>query len=216
MKPASFAIALAISVSLTGCFSGRAGFEYRCEATDQNCVNITLLDYRPQSGNYDINWPGPPRRLLTYSDVKHFVLDLSIDRPAPSAFSITFDIEEDRWWGWDRLGRLTANFAADSTTPTITYPAQCCGANRVPAGTPNPLVGPTFWIGCTQAGKIKANGEHGDDHIADVRLKRSNTQGNVLSGNRSKTVVHKIRCITASGSPGPSGGGSPGRPTWQR
>lgn len=192
MKLSTLAAPVVVLLVLSGCL-GRSGFEYGCEAADQNCVNITFLDYRPQTGTYDIHWPSP-RQWLTYSDVKHFVLDLEIDRPAPSAFSITFDIEEDRWSGWDTLGKLTASFPAGATRPTITYAARCCGAERAPTGTPDPLVGTTFWMGCTKAGRIRGNGPHGDDGHASIRLKRSNTEGSVSAGNRSKTVAHTVRC----------------------
>src|SRR6266850_3349255 len=164
--------AIAATLFLTG--GGRSGFDNPCQPGETNCVVLAAKDFSPQDGSWNINWPGPPRRELTFSDLEHFTVNLQLDRNAPQTFSRDFLIREDRWYGWDTLGQFTATFAAGSRTPSISYPSQCCGATGSPSGTPNPLVGSTFWVGCTKRGRVKANGRYGDDGNATIRLEKVN------------------------------------------
>jgi len=35
-------------------------------------ASFVRCNYAPVAGtSYDVNWPGPPRRQMTYADVKH-------------------------------------------------------------------------------------------------------------------------------------------------
>jgi hypothetical protein len=157
-------------------------------------ASIQTLDFRPVDGNYNLNWPGPPRRALNYNDVEHYTIDMQLDRDAPCNFSRTFQIRENRWWGWDTLGEFTANFTEGSRVPSISYSRQCCGASRYPAGAPSILADGTFWIGCTKKGKTKANGEKGDNRNATIRLEKLNKNDGIGVSGYKFSPQHAINC----------------------
>lgn len=194
-----------IGTSLIGCPIGRSGYETPC---DKDCVKLSKIDFVPVSGGYNIEWPGPPRHKLNYNtDVKHFNVLLELDRNAPRSFSREFLIQEDRWYGWDTLGKFTATFNEGSRTPTISYASKCCGATTAPTGTPNPLIGNTFWMGCTKKGNTKANGPKGDDNEADIRLEKVNKSDSI--GVRGKfSRLHLVKCLDGVGGSSSSNNGS--------
>lgn len=170
---------------------GTGGYGHVC---DGDFAQIQTLDFRPVDGNYDINWPGPPRRAITYGDCEHYVVDIQLDRDAPCDFSRTFKITEKRWWGWDTLGQFTASFTEGSGVPTISYSRQCCGASAYPSGAPSSLTDGTFWIGCTKKGKIKANGEKGDDGHALIRLDKVNKDDGIGVSGYNFSPQHDVNC----------------------
>lgn len=174
---------------LTG-MTGRSGFDSQCLPDEKNCVVLSYKDFTPKDGSYHLKYTGAA---LSYADVDHFIVDIRLDRPAPSTFSRVFKIMEDRWYGWNRLGKLTATFPQGATTPNITYSNQCCGATGTAAGAPNPLTDGTFWIGCTKKGKVKANGEKSGNTYAKIRLEKVNKDDGV--GVKGKfTPVHTVTC----------------------
>jgi hypothetical protein len=173
--------------------TGRRGFDNPCEPDETNCVVLSTIAFSPVDGSWNINWAGPPRDDLRFSQAERYRITLELDRNAPRAFSRDFLIRENRWYGWDTLGRFTASFAAGSRTPTISYPSQCCGADAIPAGTPANLTDGTFWMGCTKAGRIKANGPHGDDGHASIRLEKVNKDDGIGVKNKF-SQEHDINC----------------------
>lgn len=192
VKICRIAGALGVAFLLLGP-TGRKGFDNPCEANETNCVVLSAKDFSPQDGSWSINWPGPPRADLTFAGAERFRVTLQLDRNAPQTFSRDFLIEEDRWFGWETRGRFTATFAAGSRTPTISYPGQCCGAAAIPAGTPANLTDGTIWIGCTKAGRVKANGPHGDDGQARIRLAKVNKSDSI--GVQGKfSPAHDVNC----------------------
>lgn len=173
---------------------GRSGYDNPCNADATNCVVLTQIAFSPVDGSWNINWDGPPRHNLTFATAERYRVLLQIDRDAPTTFSRDFLIQEDRWYGSSTLGRFTATFNSGSRTPVISYSARCCGATATPSGTPANLSDGTFWMGCTKAGRIKANGPHGDDGHATIRLEKVNKQDSV--GVKHKfSSKHDVNCV---------------------
>jgi len=186
--------------------TGRTGFDNPCEPNETNCVVLSKIDFAPQDGSWNLNWPSP-RHSLVFAEAKRFRVILELDRNAPETFSRDFLIKEDRWFGWETRGQFTATFNAGSRTPVISYPSVCCGADTIPSGTPATLSDGTFWMGCTRLGKVKANGPHGDDGNARLRLEKVNKSDDI--GVQHKfSPAHEVNCVSPSGSSGsqcPSG-----------
>jgi hypothetical protein len=183
---------IALAFCVVG-ITGRSGFDNPCEPGETNCVELQTRDFSPRDGTWDINWPGPPRADLTFNNAERFTINLQLDRNAPRTFSRDFLISADRTFGRQTLGRFTATFAMGSRTPTISYPSECCGAERIPAGTPANLTDGTFWMGCTKEGRVKANGPRDDDQHARIRLEKVNKSDSV--GVKHKySPDHDVNC----------------------
>ena len=163
-----------------------------CDSEETTCAIFTKIDFTPNDGSYDIG--RKPSGKLQYSDLEHFAVNLQLDRPAPKAFSRNFRIMEVKSnWPDAKLGYFVASFNEGSTTPTISYKRQCCGASTYPAGTPEILSDGTFWIGCTKKGKVKANGPKSGNGQARIRLEKVNKDdGFGVQGKFSPE--HTIKC----------------------
>ena len=170
-------LVLVLMVPLIMAPTGRKGFDNPCDPGETNCAVLTTINFTPQDGNYNIGTR--PNGKLSYSDLEHYSVVLQLDRPAPTAFSREFLIREDKFWGDATLGKFTASFAAGSTTPTISYVRQCCGATTFPTGTPANLTTGTFWMGCTKKGAVKANGPKGDNGHAKTYLEKVNKSDSI-------------------------------------
>jgi len=84
------------------------------------------LDFSPESGNYNISANGTP---LDYSEVKHFLLSLRLDKQAPTDITFTYEIKANRdFWPDSLLGELVVMFPANTLIPTITYASAVGGA----------------------------------------------------------------------------------------
>jgi len=172
--------------------TGRSGFDNPCEANETNCVVLEVRDFSPRDGSWTLTWANPGSN-LTFATAERFDINLRLDRNAPQTFSRDFLISEARFMGRHTLGRFTATFAAGSRTPTISYPAQCCGATATPSGTPANLTDGTFWMGCTAQGRVKANGPHGDDGHARIRLEKVNKADSIGVKNKFSSE-HDVNC----------------------
>jgi len=167
---------------------------------DRGCYNeftsvrLNGFDFNPQSGNYDANWPGPPRRDLTYADVKHYVPFFNIAHFASRHnVRVNFWIKERQTFSDTTLGFFSVDFrpANEGGMAIVTY-LSAVGDARTPTGAPQETTG-TFWLGCTRAGKVRGNEGRGDDGYAEVYLERFNiAQGNFSAPARSPT--HVVRC----------------------
>ena len=95
---------------------GRSGYDNPCEPDESNCAKISTLDFIPLDNTYAISKPSGK---LDYKEVEHFNVKIVLDRDAPQAFSRKFNVMDSG--RGDKLGELTASFAAGSRTPSISY-----------------------------------------------------------------------------------------------
>jgi hypothetical protein len=124
-------------------------FAEGCNHEDKKIVtSVNFVDFAPDDGDYDINWPGPPRRPWTEKDKEYYTATIELSVPAPESFSLPFYVKESRFWSDTELGWFMANFAAGSTRSQ-----------------------PKFWLVATKAGRIRGNIVKGDDRHAEVYLK---------------------------------------------
>lgn len=133
-------------------------------------INVSKIDFTPQDGgSYDIEWPGPPRRALVYSDLKHYTPVIELEKKAPIEFTIIFAIKE---YKKDiELGLFTAHFNVGQTTPTeIREVNYMPGPPKDVDGSPPYTIG-SFWLGIGQQGKLRSNTGTGDDGHGQVCLK---------------------------------------------
>jgi len=169
---------------------GGCTYDPACTPRATDCAIITKIDLTPQDGTYNINWTGNKNN---YSLVEHYAIHLKLDRNAPEKIILPVGIQEKRWNGWRELGYFIATFAKGAQTPTIEYKRQCCGASTYPDGTPEVLTDGTFWIGCTQKAKIKANGPKGDDSNATIRLETNEFSYGVKLSQKV-SPKHEVNC----------------------
>jgi hypothetical protein len=82
-------------------------------------IKVKTLDFVPAAGaNYDLNWPGQPRRRLQYADVSHYRPVIELDAPTQRRLTLGFWVKEDRsMWFDDTLGSFTAVFNRCSIVP---------------------------------------------------------------------------------------------------
>jgi hypothetical protein len=156
---------------------------------------VSSYDFRPQNGSWLMNWPGPPRRDLTYADVKHFIPTFSVTRLA-ARVTVGFWIMEERTF-WDAtLGSMYVDFIpATATSPSqvvVRYPSTN-GVTRVPTGAPAVTYG-TFWLGCTQDGIVRGNEGKGDDRAARVYLQAFGIASGGTFSSPSVSPSHDVYC----------------------
>jgi hypothetical protein len=169
---------------------GRSGYE------SPNVI-ISKLDFVPLTrDDYLINWPGPPRKAVEYSDCYHFKPVIELQDPAPKTFTRDFDIVADHSPD-EMIGVFTATFEEGSRVPNeIKYLSIVPGSGaRAPAGTPD-VIYDKFWMGCTKKGKIKANGIK-DDRKAKVYITLSPVMipaDGVIIGGVGKSRKHRVKC----------------------
>lgn len=184
------------------------------QADETVLVPEELIDFRPATGSsYNIEWPGPPRKPLSYPDVKFYVSSLTLGKPAEAGYASRIKIMAHRQWWWDKaLGEFEALYAAGNTEPTVVRYASALSGSVAPVNAPAETQG-KFWLGCTRLGRVKGNIAH---HQAEtvVYLKEENRAlpGNVTILGRV-SPKHSVRCgdFASSGSGSgsqPPGGGS--------
>jgi hypothetical protein len=164
------------SVFVLALWSGMALLQQQC-TPDMTNTSYELewdeLDFVPDDDNYDINWPGPPRRKLRYSDVEKYWPILTLKHAVPTDVRLHFWIKADRTaWPDPTLGSFYADYSAGFRIPLLEvhYP-NAVGDAVAPLNAPSS--GETralFWLGCTQAGKVKGNEGRDDDGHARVYL----------------------------------------------
>lgn len=140
-------------------------------------VRITKLDFVPKRGNsYNCNWPGPPRRRLRYSDLKHYKPIINLKNRAPAGFWIGVYAKEERTWASNpELSYFMVRFDAGSKTPKeIRMLNHIKGPPRDVKNSPKYTKG-SFWLGCGKRGKIRGNIGTGDDRHARVYLELFST-----------------------------------------
>ena len=95
-------------------------------------LRITSYDFRPQTGSFNAEWPGPPRHRLRYDEVKHYVPSFSVQSSPSARVTLNFWIMEERTF-WDaKLGRLIVEFNPGGAI-TIRYPSSS-GSGQAPQG----------------------------------------------------------------------------------
>jgi hypothetical protein len=130
------------------------------------------LDFVPDDDNFDINWPGPPRRELRFSDVEKFWPILTLKHAVPTDVTLHFWIKADRTgWPDPTLGSFFANYSAGfRSTLDVHYP-NAVGDSEAPSNAPSSgELRLLFWLGCTKAGRVKGNEGRDDDGHARVYL----------------------------------------------
>lgn len=162
-------------------------------STQSANVNITGYDFRPQTGGFNAEWPGPPRHRLRYEEVKPFVLTFSVQRPPSARITVNFWVMEERTL-WDAtLGRVIVEFDPSGDI-TVRYPSSS-GNGQAPEGAPAQTVG-SFWLGCTEQGRVRGNEARGDDRHARVYLKMFSVfTGGTVNGPGISRPSHDVRCV---------------------
>jgi hypothetical protein len=163
----------------TGCFN-----EY-------HSVQLNSYDFNPRTGgNYVINWPGPPRHALQYSEVYHFYPFFNVHHThAQFPVDAVFDVMERRNLKSDiRLGYFNVSFLPNGVG-YVAYPSAVQGA-LTPLGAPSETIG-SFWLGCTPSGRVRGNAGAGDDGKARVYL-RATGPANFRAPEIS--AEHLVRC----------------------
>lgn len=139
----------------------------------EELVRITFTDFAPVDGDYDMNWPGPPRRPWTESDKEYYKATIELLGPAPCTISIGFYIKSDRFGPDPTLGYFMATFPMGENVAT-----------------------PQFWLVCTKKGKVKgSDGKHAK--CSNVYLEPfsiAKTQCPIYWENKAKRWTHKICC----------------------
>ena len=137
-------------------------------------VKLLAFDFIPiGTDDYNLNWPGPPRRKLTWADVKFYRPEVEIDVPAPSDITFFFWIKADRgWWPDPTLGFFSVKILKDRKTPRIediSCPS-ASGSGKPPQNAPPEGSIGSFWLGCTKKGKVRGNEGKDNDRHARVYM----------------------------------------------
>jgi hypothetical protein len=121
-------------------------------------VTLLSVDFTPvDSSNYNLNWPGPPRRMLKWSDVKIYKPIVKIE-PIARDVTLYFWVREDRAGCDLDLGMFYVTIKAGNTEPNdsdIIGPS-ASGSGKAPIGAPNNAIG-GFYLGATKKGKVKGS-----------------------------------------------------------
>ncbi len=168
----------------------------------------TVIDFRPETGNsYNIEWTGPPRRALTYSDVKFYIPLIDLSGPATTDHLRRFQIKVDRSWWWDKqIGEFEAIYLTGQIEPSVIRYASALEDALPPANAPAETT-KKFWLGCTRKGKVKGNI---DKHSSSARVyleeeDRQLSANTILIGRISPR--HTVKCTDIE-----TGGQSGGQP----
>lgn len=98
-------------------------------------ISATSYNFVAEDSDYDLNWPGPPRRTWQEGDKEYYLATVELSGPAPEDFSLGFWIKHNKkFWFDPTLGYFMVNFTKGSST----------GTGR-------------FWLVCTKKGKVKGN-----------------------------------------------------------
>jgi hypothetical protein len=193
MQPANMIAKVVIVMvalsAVTGCITGRSGFE-------KPNVFQAKLDFVPISRNdYLVNWPGPPRRRLTNSDLYFFTPIIELEGPAPAMFSRWYDIMADG--PDDFIGSFKVTFNQGSTRPDkIEYPVVLPESDaEAPAGEGDEVG--RFWLGCTMRGYLRGNAGnlgHRQLHLYIARSQMVVPADGVTLGGMGRSSSHLTWC----------------------
>lgn len=160
--------------------------ELTAKSQSRNWVDLTIGDFEglppsptsSQAGmtGLTINWPGPPRRPLEWSDVRFYwphlslkvtLSDGTVEETAGFNCYFTFDVEllraneVSRFSVWIQAGNNQPH--RDNDQPGVWCYNRMEGVDPVPY-SPEYSYG-AFWLGATKKGEIKGNeGRAGDEH----------------------------------------------------
>ncbi len=159
---------LTMLLTSTGCF--HTGPDVR------TWISVTSVDFAPEDGDYDLNWPGPPRRAWTEKDKEYYQATIKLDQPAPEDFDLFFYVKENKWWSDPVLSLFPFHFFQGATTAQQ-----------------------RFWLVCTRKGRVKGSFGKGDDSHATVYLESSGLASNVDLDTwgwhmNAKRREHDCRC----------------------
>ncbi len=156
-------------------------------------VHIDKMEFSPKVSGYDLNWPGPPRRPWTYQDRKDYAPTITLEEPAPFAFTIKIKVKESHWWFDPTLGEFEASFQPDRVGATSfkTFNPEYPEIHQVPRVTADPF----FWLVCTERGRVKGNTGKGDDRHAEVYIQHDSENNEIISMNKAKSDNHTVRCL---------------------
>lgn len=137
------------------------------------------IDFAPEDGSYNVNWPGPPRREWQDDDREFYSVSVHLSEPAPEHFNIHFVVKENRnYWPDPTLGVVVIDVREGETEPHG-----------------------RFWLVCTKQGKVKGSSGKGDDGHAVVFLGypnpvyyNVNKEGWTL-GYPPGRHEHTVRCV---------------------
>jgi len=118
------------------------------------------MDFKPKSGDYHLNWPGPPRRKWKYSDRKEYIPTFTISHGRPPMGTLKILIKEDKTgtdpilavgkYNGDKFWMDNSSLSRDHEAPVRT--------NDV------------FWLVCTKKRRVKGDYGKGDDEHAKVYM----------------------------------------------
>jgi hypothetical protein len=129
---------------------------------------VKTLDFSPDDGNWNVNWPGPPRRPWTAADVEYFTPTIELAYTVDFDLVLQVDVVEDRNWGGNiQLGRFYAEFEAGNVLPSVIRANN--DSVEQSRGLPPRTFG-KFWLVVTKAGKLRGNSEKEDNGHANVFL----------------------------------------------
>jgi hypothetical protein len=140
-------------------------------------IKVTSVDFAADDGNFNLNWPGPPRRPWVEADKEYYTVTVNLSDRAPEAFTFGYYVKENRrWWFDPSLGYLTISFAQGAST------AQG-----------------KFWLVCTKKGKIKGSLGKGDDchgivYLEDSGLAYERDLDNWYYLYEASRKEHTVRC----------------------
>ena len=166
--------------------------------TAKQTLSLVQFDFHAQDGDYNLNWPGPPRRRALWSDVELYVPDLTTNQNPINDFTLCFDIKEDRSYWFDiELGFFCATWTHGTSTPvSFNYVSQGPDATDVPDGAPA-SINNGFWLVCTKLGKVKGNDGKGDDGHANVYLQMFDviSASEIAFSGSSESGRRTVKCI---------------------
>ena len=85
-------------------------------------IFLQSADFTPQDGDYNVDWPGPPRRKWRESDKEYYNITATLSRPALEDFSMGFYIKEEiEGWFDKEIGYAFVNFNDVSAEGTGTF-----------------------------------------------------------------------------------------------
>ncbi len=147
-----------------------------CNGNGKGLIKVRFIDFAPEDGDYNLNWPGPPRRAYTDADKEYYKATIELDRKAPETFDLHFYVKQDiSWWPDKKLGDFTATFKAGEVKSE-----------------------PRFWLVCTKGGNVKGNLDK-DGNAPVVYLQDSGYAFDIQNGDWTYEVTatryeHKVIC----------------------
>jgi hypothetical protein len=155
-------------------------------------VEIVDLDFTPKVGDWNLNWPGPPRRALKWSDTKQYDPTLKVNKKVFSV--LTVEVREDRSFASDpKLGEMKVYLNDQSYEATDFRTDNKSGEAKTPDGAPDSSQ--DFWLGCTSKGEVRGSHGKGDDRHARVYLVAKRlVEDNRYCFQRKESPRHTVRC----------------------